>query len=173
MSTWGNIQTTTKMLQNYLNQLIEDMHQAAKRVPKSKIPEGTFDPDYMMELEESEDRPMSHWFGLTKEQFPSAELLSAEQLELMADEFELLWAAFSFVPDFPEGLPAKRRYELMRDYIDEECQHWPGGWVHHFEFCSYEPENCPFGIEFCKCKDFEYKDFDENTEITDDDSLPF
>ena len=36
----------------------------------------------------------------------------------MADEFEQLWAVYSFYPDFPDELPAKRRYELMRDYLD-------------------------------------------------------
>lgn len=142
-------------MQNYLTHLISDMHQAAVRVPQSRIPEGEFDPDYMLELEESTDKPMSQWFGLEKEAFPPSEKLSVEQLELMADEFEKLWAAFSFFPDFPEGLPAKRRYKLMRGYLNHHCQHWPGGWAHHFEFCDYEPENCPFGMEFCRCKDFE------------------
>jgi hypothetical protein len=158
-------------MQNYLNQLIADMHQSALRVPKSKIPEGTFDPDYQDELEESPDRPMSLWFGLSKDEFPLSDKLTEEQLELMADEFEQLWAAYSFEPDFPEGLPAKRRYELMRDYLDFSCQHWPGGWVHHFEFCDYEPENCPFGAEFCQCKDFDYDDITYNPK--DGDELPF
>jgi hypothetical protein len=163
------------MLQKYLNQLIDDMHVSATRVPKSKIPEGTFDPDYQDELEASPDHPMSYWFGFTKEQFPASDLLTDKQLDLIATEFEHLWHAYSFEPDFPEGLPAKRRYELMRDYLGHECSHWPGGWVHHFEFCSYEPENCPFGIEFCKCKDFEYNDFDDMPVAKDenDDSLPF
>jgi hypothetical protein len=160
-------------MDNYLAHLIDDMHQAVTRVPQSKIPEGTFDPDYQDELEESPDYPMSHWFDLAKEQFPPSERLTEEQLELMANEFEQLWTAFSFEPDFPEGLPAKMRYELMRDYLDHECSHWPG-WVHHFEFCNYEPEDCPFGIEFCKCKDFDYsKDMISNQGNLDPESLPF
>lgn len=158
-------------MNNYLAHLIDDMHQAATRVPKSRIPEGIFDPDYMMELEESAEKPMSHWFGLEKEQFPPSEKLNEEQLELMADEFEQLWAAWSFEPDFPAGLPAKRRYELMRDYLDHPCQHWPGGWVHHFEFCDYEPENCPFGAEFCRCKDFDDDLPEINLGLNDE--LPF
>lgn len=142
-------------MNNYLTQLISDMHLAARRVPKSKIPEGTFDPDYQDELEASPEQPMSRWFGLDKEQFPPSDKLTIEQLELMASEFEHLWAVYSFEPDFPDGLPARRRYELMRDYLDHPCQHWPGGWVQHFEFCDYDTENCPFGTEFCKCKDFD------------------
>lgn len=158
-------------MHNYLAQLIPDMHLAAMRVPKSRIPEGTFDPDYMMELEESPEKPMSEWFGMLKEEFPPAEKLTAEQLELMAAEFEKLWAAYSFEPDFPDGLPAKRRYELMRDYLDQECSHWPGGWVHHFEFCDYDTENCPFGEEFCRCKDFD--DDDLEMKPKDNNELPY
>ena len=143
------------MVQHYLDQLVDDMHLAAKRVPLSRIPYGTFDPDYQDELEASPDLPMSKWFGLNKELFPPSEMLSSEELDLMADEFEMMWAGYSFFPEFPEGLPAKRRYELMREYLDYECQHWPGGWHSHFTFCDYEPDQCPFGLEFCNCKDFE------------------
>ncbi len=158
-------------MHHYLAYLVSDMRQAATRASKSRIPEGEFDPDYMMELEESAEKPMSEWFGLQKEEFPPSEKLTNEQLEFMATEFEQLWAAYSFFPDFPEGLPAKHRYELMRDYLDHPTQHWPGGWQHHFEFCDYDPEHCPFGIEFCRCKDFD----DELPEIIPkkDGELPF
>jgi len=142
-------------MQNYLIQLITDLHKSAEKVPQSRIPEGEFDPEYMMELEESGEKPMSHWFGLEKEQFPPSERLSEEQLEMMATEFEKLWKAYSFYPDFPDGLPAKRRYELMRDYLEHPTQHWPGGWEHHFEFCDYDPSHCPFGDEFCRCREYD------------------
>jgi hypothetical protein len=158
-------------MQHYLTHLISDMHQAAGQVPQSRIPEGEFDPDYMLELEESAEKTMSRWFGIETETFPPSEKLTGEQLELMAAEFEKLWAAFSFFPDFPEGLPAKRRYELMREYLDHPCQHWPGGWQHHFEFCDYEPENCPFGSEFCRCKDFEDDEIEMKPKNKED--LPF
>lgn len=142
-------------MQNYLTQLISDMHKSAEKVPQAKIPEGEFDPEYMMELEESGEEPMSHWFGLDIEQFPPSERLSEEQLTQMAAELEKLWKAYSFYPDFPDGLPAKRRYELMREYLDHPTQYWPGGWEHHFEFCDYYPSHCPFGDEFCRCKEFD------------------
>jgi len=160
-------------MQNYLNQLIEDMHLAATRVPQSKIPEDEFDEDYMMELEEMEHQPMSMLFGLTIEQFPSSDKLTSEQLTLMATEFEQLWEAYSFNPNFPEGLPARRRYELMREEIDHGCAYWPG-WTQDFEFCTYEPDVCHFGKEFCWCKDFEYDDLLEmNATNRSDEELPF
>ena len=146
------------MLQNYLSQLITDMHEAKLRVPVSKVPEGVFDPDYRDELEASPDRRMSEWFGLETELFPLSEMLTAEELKLMADEFEELWGAYSFLPEFPDGLPDKRRYELLREYLDYSCQHWPGGWIHHFTFCDNEPDKCPFGIELCQCKNLSVDD---------------
>ena len=91
----------------------------------------------------------------------------------MANEFELMWVAYSFFPDFPEGLPAKRRYELMREYLDYRCQHWPGGWEQCFTFCDYEPIRCPFGIEFCKCKNLENDNLDVSLESTDENVLPY
>ncbi len=122
-------------MKHYLAQLISDMHLAAARVPVSLILSDEFDPDYMMELEESPEKPMCQWFGLEKEQFPPSERLTKEQLELMANEFEKLWAAFSFAPDFPDGLPAKRRYELLRDYLpNPRLASGPAG-----------PFGCPFG----------------------------
>lgn len=161
-------------MQKYLNQLIEDMHLAASQVSQSRIPELVFDPNYMMELEDMEELPMSEWFGLSKEQFPPADRLTAEQLSLMAEEFEKLWGAFNFDPYFPDRLPARRRYELMRDYLDHKCAHWPGGWIHTFEFCKYDPENCPFGIEYCRCKNLEYdQPVDTNVSKESKDDLPF
>lgn len=161
-------------MQKYLNQLIDDMHHAATQVPQSRIMKGEFDPSYMMELEDMEELPMSEWFGLSKELFPPANRLNAEQHTLMADEFEKLWGAFSFDPYFPEGLPARRRYELMRDYLDHKCTHWPGGWIHTFEFCNYDPQNCPFGNEYCRCKDLELNiSLDENISRSTADDLPF
>lgn len=161
-------------MQRYLNQLIEDMHLAATLVSQSRIPETVFDPNYMMELEAMEELPMSEWFGLSKEQFPPADRLDAGQQKQMAEEFEKLWAAFSFDPYFPEGLPARRRYELMRDYLDHKCTFWPGGWIHTFEFCNYEPDHCPFGNEYCRCKDFEYdKPAIMNKVRESEDDLPF
>ena len=39
--------------ENYLSQLIADMHDAMLRVPVSKVPDGVFDPDYQDKLEAS------------------------------------------------------------------------------------------------------------------------
>ena len=93
---------------------------------------------------------------------PPSEMLNAVELRLMVDEFEELWGAYSFFPQFPEGLPHKHCYELMREYLEESCQHRPGGWKTNFIYFDYEPENCPFGIAVCQYKDFPKDDYVED-----------
>lgn len=51
----------------------------------------------------------------------------------------------------------------------------------HVEFCDYDENNCPWGYEFCTCKDFadDYSDMtvrddsDSNTVDFEGDDLPF
>ncbi len=59
---------------------------------------------------------------------------------------------------------------MMRDYLDYECQFWPGGWRCTFNFCDYDPETCPFGDKFCRCKDYlsEYPSVDDDQAFTHD-----
>ena len=140
-------------MQKYLDQLVTDMRQIGERAMDNQEAEEEFDPIKMMEMEESPSQPMGVWFGLSQEQFPSSDRLSLAQLDQMAEEFEALWGAFGFYPEFPENLPSKRKYELMREYLTQPCQYWTGGWESIFDFCTLDPDNCPFGNEFCMCKE--------------------
>lgn len=140
-------------MQKYLDQLIEDMQMIGNKAKSNLIPDESFDPVKMMEMEESPEQTMGFWFGLSQECFPPSDKLNEHQLEQMTIEIEELWGAFGFVPDFPDKLPARRKYELMREYLNQPCQYWAKGWILHFEFCQYDPNECPFGSEFCRCKE--------------------
>ena len=37
----------------------------------------------------------------------------------------------------------------------------------HIEFCHYDENNCPWGYEYCSCKDFE----DDNLDMTNIDDI--
>lgn len=142
-------------MQKYLDQLISDMQMIGEKAKANLIPDEVFDPVKMMELEESPEQTMGFWFGLSQENFPASDRLNEQQLDQMAIEFEELWGAFGFYPDFPDKLPSKLKYELMREYLNEPCQYWAKGWAFHFEFCHYNPDECPFGSEFCRCKEYQ------------------
>ena len=51
----------------------------------------------------------------------SSDKLNEDQLHQMASEFEEVWGAFAFYPDFPDKLPSKRKYELTREYLNKPC----------------------------------------------------
>ena len=142
-------------MQKYLDQLIEDMQIIGNKAKSNLIPDEIFDPAKMIQLEESAEQTMSFWFGLSQECFPPSDKLNEQQLDEMALKFEEMWGAFGFFPDFPDKLPSKRRYELMREYLNHQCQYWAKGCMLHFEFCHYDPNECPFGSEFCRCKEDE------------------
>lgn len=53
-----------------------------------------------------------------------------------------------------ESLPTEIKYRLLRKKWTEQAV-YTGEGMTHFEFCYYEPEDCPFPEEFCGCKDFD------------------
>ncbi len=142
-------------MENYLKQLIADMRHAAKNLPQKPyydIPPEAEGIEYVIEWENAIEKPMHDWIGLTKDLFPPPEKLSEKELAMMVDEILKLWQAYNFYADLPENLPAGIVYKVLVDYFDK-----PVAWISegnmHIEFCSYDPENCPWPIEFCMCKD--------------------
>lgn len=141
-------------MQEYLNQLIADMRHAAQNLPPKPeyyIPPEAEGIEHIIEWENSVDKPMHEWTGITKDVFPPPEKLSEQELVMMVDEILKLWKAYNFIADLPENLPVEIAYKALVDYFDK-----PVAWISegnlHIEFCEYEPENCPWPEEFCWCK---------------------
>ena len=159
-------------MQKYVEQLIDDMQIAQKRPrpPKMELPPEL---EFMRGAEEflhGDLYEMGNLFGLEKLQFPTVDRLNSKQINLFVLEFEKLWYAFNYIPDFPDGLPDTVKYKLFVDYLDYSTNHVSQG-HQHIEFCSYDLESCPFPEEFCQCKDYEFNDDDiDMTDITGKDS---
>jgi len=139
-------------MQRYVEQLVGDMRNAASKAPKVTLPDDRTNPEYLESLENSPAITMSKLFGLSKEIFPPSDKLSSENINQLAAEFHALWKAYSIEPIFPDKLPEKRQYELFVEQLKEKFQYW-SGWTHTWEFCCYDPSKCPFGSEYCWCKD--------------------
>lgn len=139
-------------MEKHVTLLIEKIRESALNSNKSqKTGQIESADDEIPDMEGSEEKPMHIWFGLDPALFPSSEQLSDDQIELLTGELYRLWEAYHFWPDFPELLPQRRRYELMVRKLQAEVEYWPvGTWF--IEFCEYDPENCPFGEEYCWCK---------------------
>jgi hypothetical protein len=143
-------------MQKYIEHLIEDIRAGKKYVPEVKPETDDYDEfeKNMMDLENSPDITPGTLFHLNKEMFPPVEKLTDSQLETLTEEILSLWAEYTMDAVYPENLPARILYPMLVAKLEEPVQYWPG-WTMGVEFCSYEPENCPFGHEYCTCKDFQ------------------
>ena len=163
-------------MERYINQLIDDMREAKKR-PRPQKMELPPELEFVRGAEEylhGELFEMGSLFGLKKMQFPLVEKLNQEQIKKLVIEFEQLWQAFNFYSDFPDGLSNEIKYKILVDYLEHKTTYVTEG-NNHFEFCTYNPESCPFPEEFCTCKDFEIEDddIDMSNLKSNDEDLPF
>jgi hypothetical protein len=149
-------------LNPYIPVLLEDLAAAKLRVPD--VPKCLYDEfgpelSYVVEWERAPYRKMSELFAVPKEAFPPPEQLTDDDVQKIVDAIIDLWRAYNFDPVFPEELPARPAYRALVSYWEKEVQFISEGTM-HIEFCSYEPEECPFPKEFCMCKDLpdEYMD---------------
>ncbi|MBI4645184.1 MAG: hypothetical protein HY738_00985 [Bacteroidia bacterium] len=141
-------------MQRYIEQLVEDIRARKNYVPK----EEPFSEVYeefevqMMTLEDGPDTQLSKVFKLDKEAFPPADKLTNEQIETLVNEILSLWAAYNIEAMYPENVPPRILYPLLVEQLDKPFQYWTG-WQMTMELCDYEPDRCPFGTEYCTCKD--------------------
>ncbi|MCK9269424.1 MAG: hypothetical protein WC271_09930 [Bacteroidales bacterium] len=168
-------------MHHYLTQLIADMRQAAKDLPPKPyydIPPEAEGIEYVIEWENAKPKPMQEWFGIAKENFPPAQRLSHDELKLMVDEILKLWEAYNYEVELPEGLPSNVAYKVLVGFFDKPIE-WVSQGTMYLELCDYEPENCPFPKEFCKCKDFNNECDDETPNpsgiirLSDNNESPF
>ena len=69
------------------------------------------------------------------------------------DALVRLWVAYNFLPTVPQKTPALIFYPVILARMAEPAMLMEHG-VNGIEFCYYNPEECPFGAEFCDCKDY-------------------
>ncbi len=162
------------LMQRYIEQLIEDILEAKKtpRPPKMFLPQELEMFRGPEEYLHGKQYEIGKLFGLEKKQFPPIEKLNERQIKLLVKEIIKLWEVFNFIPDFPEGLPEKIKYNILVEYLEHKTTYVSEG-NNHFEFCTYDPESCPFPEEFCTCKDFEIDDDDMDMTDNDENSSPF
>ncbi len=104
-------------------------------------------------VEEKPRITMFDHFGFVPEQFPPAEKLTDGQMESLTEPICRLWAAHNFTPVFPQKTPGRVIYPILLARMGEPAMALKRGNI-GIEFCGYEPSECPFGLEWCDCKDF-------------------
>lgn len=147
-------------MQNYIKQLIDDIHRATLRLrpPHDIWIQSKVDPNNEAELEdftflekyyEGEEEPISQITGIEAELLPPPEKLSEEQQATLAIELEKLLIHFNFQLQFPENYPPNFKYPFIKDFWEESHVALSFG-LNEIEFCDMNDEVfCPFE-GYCK-----------------------
>lgn len=162
---------TERDFDNYIIQLEKDMKESARNLPAPNVM-SEFDEESLPEelkmfanverfLNGKADR-ISAITNIDTAAFPPPNQLTDAQTVFLCDEIIRLLNAFCFYADFPKGLPAEIKYTLLRLKWDEKVV-YNGEGMTCFEFCDYEPDRCPFPVEYCHCKDLD--DFDSDSDM--------
>lgn len=157
-------------MQNYINQLIEDLHKIADKVNPSgnteEEEEAVNDEEtflkHLADIERyvyGEEVLISHITGIAQEELPPPEILSESQQAHLATELECFLEHFHFALDFPANYPKHLRYGFIKKFWTEKHPAMQFG-TSHIEFCNYERENCPFPDYCDSCDEFETNDED-------------
>ena len=142
-----------KTMQHYIEQLIDDLAEAKKHVP----PEPVFSEDYdefekqMLAIETAPDVPAKKLYGISYEELPPPERLTEKQMQQLIEAIADTWAAFNCFIIFPDNVPIKLQYELIREQFAEPIHYMPG-WSNNYDFCSGWCPDCEIA-EYCTNKD--------------------
>lgn len=177
-------------MEKYISQLLEDLNQAAKQ-PIEPPNYALLNPDhpalepqyggildYIVAWETAPDEPMEKVFGIVAEAFPPPEQLNELQAQQVNEAILKVWEANSIFAVLPEILPSQLiLYRELR-------KKWQTGTVRllakentHINFCYYVHNECPWGMDFCTCKNEDWynedvEDMNNSVERNPDD-LPF
>ena len=153
-------------MDQYISQLIEDFRLSAQNVPSSTewlsqmnaIHDEPMDEISSCEVftEQSSYKLLGDIVGIPKESLPPVDKLNDIQVQRVYNELEEMLTAWHFIPEPPEDVPLRIRYELLRDALGEENCFMGIGAV-HIDFCSGDCPGCRV-LEYCKTGQ-EYKDW--------------
>ncbi len=169
-------------MNRYIEQLIEDLQAARKFAPKQRSRNEMNEEEIWDELveidkiiDEEPDRPLQNIFGIDPASFPPIDKLTTEQAQLLSAKILELWAAFNIEASYPKNFPLERFYPMLVEKFRKPFMYFPMG-ITGIEFCHYEPEECPFGDEYCMCKEWSVEmmnKIEDEVKNLDPDELPF
>ena len=146
-------------MERYLEQLIEDLHQATQKLDPPSWEEA--DKDDELELYDisqvekyvyGDATPISEITGIGHEQLPPVEKLTHDQQALLSAELEELLYYFHFQLEFPKNYPTHLHYAYILKLWEEKHVVVSVGTT-HIEFCDYDEEKCPFPAYCSNCKE--------------------
>jgi len=172
-----------KIMQRYVEQLIEDIRMIAKNPPHlSSVRDflyPTEDGDEAIDDAEKfvsgNEICLSDIVGLPKSALPDHRKLSDRQVRWLHDELIIMLNAWNFNPEFPCKLPVRLQYQTIRDHWDEKTVYVRTGIV-HIGYCSYDRDECPFPEHCTFCDEMLEDEYNAgnnaNFDVNAEDLLP-
>jgi hypothetical protein len=144
-------------MENYITQLLTDIENAHRpELPLETDDDGSQTIAAVEKWLAQQDEPkhtFSYYCGLQREQFPPVDRLNPSQIDSLVEAFEYLLSSWNMSASMPEEVPSAIKYELLAGILDKEVDIVDRGII-GIEFCHYDPNECPFGSEYCTCKDY-------------------
>ncbi|MHA8066499.1 hypothetical protein V7S76_07430 [Aquirufa sp. ROCK2-A2] len=151
-------------MENYVLQLIEDMKVAERPIEAYhssnvvEIDDEQSIEDYIHEIEKyckvDGLQSISEIIGLEEIQFPPVSRLTVAQIRAINKSYIRLLKTWSLEVDMPLGLPPDMKYRFLLSVLNRKAPIITMGTV-HVELCDYNTSNCPFGKEYCSCRQWD------------------
>lgn len=114
--------------------------------------------DHLLEIEkyfQKENlKSISEIIGLELIQFPPSEKLEIYQMKALNKSLIKLLGSWCIEVDMPKTLPASKKYSLLLSVFDKRVPILNSGII-QIEMCDYNIRSCPFGEQFCHCKEWD------------------
>jgi hypothetical protein len=136
-------------MEEYVNQLIEDIKEAALLAPEPVVFSSN-DEEFMTQIAEAENTPpisSEKLMGLMYLQFPPSERLTIRQMIELNKAIEKMFVAFKIYIELPGTVPVPLRYEMIRGLFKEKF-HIKKGLNCHLDFCSGDCPPCAIA-DYC------------------------
>jgi len=138
-------------MNRYIEQLVDDIRQAAQNAPgvpasDDELLPGFYDEDPFDEIESelnATEEKLSEIVGIPLAMLPSPEKLNSMHLKLVTNALIHLLDAWHFIPEFPLKAPYDLKYKALRTIWENNYPYSKNGYF-HIEFCDFNPKNCLF-----------------------------
>ncbi len=144
----------------YLEQMDEHIDRVMQKTPPYQMygVHGIFETDdedsFASQMEIFEDHVLhqkgvfiSELSGISQEELPDSSLMTEDQTLRLLDGLVEMMEHFNSFLDFPEGLPERMEYDILRKDWNEFKAPLVDATLHH-EFCEMDEEHCPYP-EYC------------------------
>jgi len=97
------------------------------------------------------ENSIAHYLDIPKSAFPPINKLDDSQIREILKEMKQVLHMLRLHVHFPTDFPPCRQYELLIDMWDQPIQ-LKGHKKQYLDFCNMEPHQCPYGDNFCYCR---------------------